>query len=157
MFFGIFANRRMEAPLKILIAFAIFVSTSSQGQASIIGLNVIYFLPLVFVRLPHKAREYNAKFYSNLGDSTVKDMIFQKNDDGVVSSNIVFSFVLKGISILLAFVTIPVYLRYFNLDESAYGIWLAITSILTVITVFDFGMGNGLKNKLIKNIHDGNT
>lgn len=157
MFFGIFANRRMEAPLKILLAFAIFISTSSQGQASIIGLNIIYFLPLFFVRLPHKAREYNAKFYSNLGNSTVKDMIFQKNDDGVVSSNIVLSFVLKGISILLAFVTIPVYLRYFNLDESAYGIWLAITSILTVITVFDFGMGNGLKNKLIKNIHDGNT
>ena len=157
LFFGVFVNKKLNAPLKILIAFAIFLSTSSQGQSAIIGLNIIYFLPLALVRLPKKAREYNEKFYSKLDDKTVKDLIFQKNDDGVVSSNIIFSFALKGISILLAFVTIPVYLRYFNLDESVYGIWLAITSILSVITVFDFGMGNGLKNKLIKNLHDGDN
>ncbi len=157
MYFGLFLNKKMSPPLKILIAMAIFISTSSQGQSAVLGLNIVYFIPLSLVALPKKAEAYNDAFYSKLDDKKVKDLVISKNDDGVVSSNIIISFVLKGISIVLAFLTIPIYLNYFNSNESTYGVWLAITSILTIITVFDFGMGNGLKNKLIKNIHDGDT
>lgn len=156
IFAGLIFTKKIEAPLKILIGMAIFVSTNAQGQGAIIGLNILYFLPLATVLLPAKAKAYNAKLHDGTSDKTLKDVVLQKNDDGTVSSNILISFALKGVSIILAFVTIPAYLRYFNSDDSTYGIWLAITSVLSVITIFDFGMGNGLKNRLIKNIHDEN-
>ncbi len=155
IFVGVFATKKIDWPQKILLAMAIFVSTSAQGQGSVLGLNIIYFLPLATVLLPKKCREYNENYYKNFSSKNVKDFVLQKNDDGTVSSNILMSFLLKGISIIIAFVTIPAYLNYFDSNNSTYGIWLAITSVLSVITVFDFGMGNGLKNKLIKNIHSG--
>ncbi|MFE4525520.1 oligosaccharide flippase family protein [Cytobacillus firmus] len=41
--------------------------------------------------------------------------------------------------------------RYFS-DDEMNGIWLTISSILTWITFFDFGMGNSLRNKLTESL-----
>ena len=60
--------------------------------------------------------------------------------------NIVFSFFLKGISIVISFLLVPLTINYLNTDE--YGIWLTLSSILTWINFFDIGLGNGLRNKL---------
>lgn len=154
LFAGVILTKKMSAPLKIVLCTAIFVSSNAQGQGAVLGLTILYFLPLATVEKPSKAVAFNERFYEGSSDKTLKDFVLQKNDDGTVSSNILMSLVLKGVSLILAFVTIPAYLKYFNSDESTYGIWLAITSILSVITIFDFGMGNGLKNKLIKNIYN---
>lgn len=60
--------------------------------------------------------------------------------------NIAFSFLLKGISIVVGFVLIPMTITYVNQDE--YGIWLTLSSIISWLSFFDVGLGNGLKNKL---------
>lgn len=62
--------------------------------------------------------------------------------------NIVFSFGLKGIGIIISFLLVPLTLNYLNASE--YGIWLTLSSLMTWINYFDIGLGNGLRNKLAK-------
>ena len=52
----------------------------------------------------------------------------------------------KGISILLSFVYVPVVLNY--LGDYKYGVWASVLSIISWISYFDLGIGNGLRNKL---------
>lgn len=52
----------------------------------------------------------------------------------------------RGGTIALSFLLVPITLNY--LDESNYGIWLTLNSIVGWFTFFDMGLGNGLKNGL---------
>ena len=53
---------------------------------------------------------------------------------------------LKGVSILVGFILVPITLNY--LDSTKYGIWLTMSSIIAWFGFFDIGLGNGLRNKL---------
>jgi O-antigen/teichoic acid export membrane protein len=63
-----------------------------------------------------------------------------------VKRNIFISFILRGISILISLLLVPMTLHYLNVRE--YGIWLTLSSILVWVNYFDIGLGNGLRNKL---------
>ena len=63
-----------------------------------------------------------------------------------MQKNIILSLFFKGISILTSLVLVPMTLHYLNPTE--YGVWLTLSSIMTWITLFDIGLGNGLRNKL---------
>ena len=67
-----------------------------------------------------------------------------------VKRNILYSFSLKGISILISLMIVPVTLNYLKAEE--YGIWLTLSSLLGWIAFFDIGLGNGLRNKLTETI-----
>ena len=60
--------------------------------------------------------------------------------------NIGLSFLIKGGSIIISFILVPLTLGYLNSYE--YGVWLTLNSILSWVYVFDIGLGNGLRNKL---------
>jgi len=60
--------------------------------------------------------------------------------------NIIASFALKGFSILVSFLLVPLTLNYLNATK--YGLWLTISSIIGWFGFFDIGLGNGLRNKL---------
>lgn len=60
--------------------------------------------------------------------------------------NIIASFGLKGISVSVGFLLVPMTLNY--LDVAQYGLWLTISSIVGWFGFFDIGLGNGLRNKL---------
>jgi len=60
--------------------------------------------------------------------------------------NIIASFGLKGFSVLIIFLLVPLTLNY--LDTTKYGLWLTISSIIGWLGFFDIGLGNGLRNKL---------
>jgi len=60
--------------------------------------------------------------------------------------NIIVSFGLKGFSILVSFLLVPLTLNYLN--PTKYGIWLTLSSIIGWFGFFDIGLGNGLRNKL---------
>ena len=49
--------------------------------------------------------------------------------------NIVFSFGLKGIGIIISFLLVPLTLNYLNASE--YGIWLTLSSLMTWINYFE--------------------
>lgn len=59
---------------------------------------------------------------------------------------ILYSFILQGLSIVIGLLYIPLLLSY--LTQEKYGIWLTLTSILGWFSFFDIGLGNGLRNKL---------
>lgn len=52
----------------------------------------------------------------------------------------------KCISMVLSLVYVPVVLNY--LGDYKYGVWASILSILSWISYFDLGIGNGLRNRL---------
>lgn len=59
--------------------------------------------------------------------------------------NIIASFGIKGVSVLIGLIKVPVILLY--LDVEKYGVWLTIASIVDWVQYFDLGMGHGLRNK----------
>ena len=68
-----------------------------------------------------------------------------------LSVNIIGAFFVKGASMLLSLFTMPAYIRYFQ-DNVVLGIWYTMLSVLTWITMFDLGIGNGLRNKLAESL-----
>lgn len=77
-----------------------------------------------------------------------KNSIFSSlNSNKNVIVNIIASAGIRVMAILVSVMTTPAYMRYFG-DSSVLGVWLTIISLLTTIGVLDFGLGNGLRNKL---------
>lgn len=72
------------------------------------------------------------KFTSNLGRSMSRAMVY------------------KGISMALSLVYVPVVLNY--LGDYKYGVWASILNILSWISYFDLGIGNGLRNRLSESL-----
>jgi len=73
--------------------------------------------------------------------------IFEKGHERSIKAKrqILYSFGLKGISILIGLILVPLLLDY--LDSERYGIWLILSSVLGWFSFFDIGLGNGLRNK----------
>jgi len=59
--------------------------------------------------------------------------------------NIVASFFIKGISIAISILLVPMTINYIN--PSRYGIWLTLSSIVGWFIFFDIGLTQGLRNK----------
>lgn len=60
--------------------------------------------------------------------------------------NIIASFLIKGISVLIGFYMVPLTIGYVQKEQ--YGIWLTLSSVVGWIAFFDIGLGHGLRNKL---------
>lgn len=63
-----------------------------------------------------------------------------------IKKHIAASFGIKGISILIGFLLVPITLDFIN--KELYGIWLTLASVITWFNLFDIGLGYGLRNKL---------
>ena len=59
--------------------------------------------------------------------------------------HILASLLVKGLSILISLVLVPLTIHYLN--PTKYGIWITLSSIVGWFTLFDIGLGNGLRNK----------
>jgi O-antigen/teichoic acid export membrane protein len=78
--------------------------------------------------------------------SFVKRLINQGHDRSVqAKKNILSSFLIKGISICISLVLVPLLINYIN--PSRYGIWLTLSSIVGWFSFFDIGLTQGLRNK----------
>lgn len=72
------------------------------------------------------------KLASNLGRSMNRAMVY------------------KGVSMVLSLVYVPIVLNY--LGDYKYGVWASILNILSWISYFDLGIGNGLRNRLSESL-----
>jgi O-antigen/teichoic acid export membrane protein len=59
--------------------------------------------------------------------------------------NIIASFFIRGLSIAISFIVVPLTINYIN--PSRYGIWLTLSSIVSWFSFFDIGLSQGLRNK----------
>ena len=72
--------------------------------------------------------------------------LIKKNSRSIaVKKNIIFSFFLKGISILVSLQIIPLTINYVN--PTKYGIWLTLSSIIAWLSFFDLGFAHGFRNR----------
>ncbi len=60
--------------------------------------------------------------------------------------NVVYSFFLQFVSIATSLALVPLTIDL--VSPEGYGLWLTVTSIVGWFTLFDLGLGTGLKNKL---------
>ena len=67
-----------------------------------------------------------------------------------LKKNIVGMLFIKGGSIAINLMLVPLTLNYVNSDT--YGIWLTLSSMVAWMSFFDVGINNGLKNKLAEAI-----
>lgn len=75
------------------------------------------------------------------------DYIKKGNDRSVaVKKNIIGSLFVKGCSIIISLLIVPLTLGYVSSD--LYGIWLTLSSIIVWLNFFDIGFTLGLKNRL---------
>ncbi|NND08918.1 MAG: oligosaccharide flippase family protein, partial [Saprospiraceae bacterium] len=63
-----------------------------------------------------------------------------------IKQHILASFFIKGTSIIIGFLLVPITLHY--VDKQQYGIWLTLSSVIAWFALFDVGLGHGLRNKL---------
>lgn len=68
--------------------------------------------------------------------------------------NIAGMFLLKGLSILMSLLVVPLTIGY--VSSYQYGIWVTISSLVAWLSFFDIGLGNGLRNRFIEAISTGN-
>lgn len=90
----------------------------------------------------------------------LKDRLLKLLNTGNVRSvkakkNILASFGIKGVSILIGFIFVPLLINYLGTFE--YGIWITLGSIVGWINYFDIGLGNGLRNKFAEALAKGDN
>lgn len=83
--------------------------------------------------------------------SVIKNFMSSGNERTIkAKKNILASLLLKGCSMMISFMLIPLTLGYLNTYE--YGVWLVLSSFMQWIDFFDIGLGNGLRNKLSESL-----
>lgn len=82
---------------------------------------------------------------STLGDKLQK----LSPNNKIVLKNTVGAFLVKGGALLISLFTTPAFIRYFN-NNAILGVWYTLLSVLTWFLNFDLGIGNGIRNNLVK-------
>ena len=75
----------------------------------------------------------------------VKDLWNREGRTAEAGRQVLLSSVAKGVTILCSLLIVPLTIHYVN--ETQYGIWLTLSSIIAWISYFDFGLGNGFRNR----------
>lgn len=78
-------------------------------------------------------------------------ILLNNKDNKNLFNNILSAFIIKGISLCISVFSMPLYIKYFDNDQSL-GLWYTLLSIISWILICDLGLGNGLRNKLTEAI-----
>ncbi len=70
-----------------------------------------------------------------------------------IKKNVLLSFLIKGGSIVITFLLVPLTLNYLGARD--YGIWLTLSSVIAWFGFFDIGLGNGLRNRFAEALANG--
>lgn len=76
------------------------------------------------------------------------------NRTQIIKKNVAGSFIIKGISIAISLVLVPMTLGY--VSSEIYGVWLTLSSILHWLNYMDVGFTLGLKNRLAEALAEEN-
>lgn len=79
----------------------------------------------------------------------IKKLFFKIKNNTLVS-HMAGSAICKPISMVISYLYVPMVLNYLGVEK--YGVWSTILTILSWISYFDIGIGNGLRNKLTNSI-----
>lgn len=71
-----------------------------------------------------------------------------------IKINIYAGFIIKFSSIGISFLVIPITISFLSAQQ--YGIWLTLLSVVSWMSFFDMGLGNGLRNRLTASLSEDN-
>lgn len=142
-FFGMWKVKTIAIDNKLLFTFLFLILFNKEPHASIIFEWVLLFL---FIKEGWD-KDTTALAFDPPNDGSVIKSFVKKDDASILKRNISISFVIKGLAMVLGFFSYPIFRKYFNNDD-VLGIWLTIVSLMSMIISLDFGLGNGLKNKM---------
>ncbi len=71
-----------------------------------------------------------------------------------INFQIILTFTVKALSIIINFLLVPLTISYIGIE--GYGIWLVLSSIIAWFSMFDMGLGHGLRNRLSQSIANSN-
>lgn len=140
-----FGKEKNNLCTRIILLVLFLLMSNTQSHIEVIGLSAIYYFGIKET----SSFKLENDAYKNAGENTIFHKIQAKSDTGSFSSNVIGAIVIKVVSIIVGLLTVPAFSSFFG-NDSTYGIWLTIISILTIILNLDFGVTNGLKNRLIE-------
>jgi O-antigen/teichoic acid export membrane protein len=73
----------------------------------------------------------------------------------LAKKNIIFSLFIKAFSMIIMFAMVSMSIEY--LGKETYGLWILLSSVLVWTDLFDFGLTNGLRNKLSESLASSNS
>ena len=79
----------------------------------------------------------------------------RKIKDNIYLINTILNYIYKILNMLISYLTIPLTLSY--LDNERYGVWQTILAIIGWASLSNFGIGNGLRNKVTESIAEKNN
>lgn len=145
---GIFLSKKWNISTKVSLSILFLFVFNKENHSSILfSILIVYYLMSAIPKIELGKRK-NYKVYSFTKYKTIKDIIFGDTDKGVLGRNAFGSLLIKVLALIVSVLTIPVYTSYFSNSHNL-DVWLVIYSVLSWILLFDFGFGNGMKNKLI--------
>lgn len=74
------------------------------------------------------------------------------NFDTSLKRNSIISGICKPLSMIVSYIYVPIVLNYLGVEK--YGVWSTILTILSWVSYFDIGIGNGLRNRLTQSISE---
>lgn len=69
--------------------------------------------------------------------------------------NVIGNYLVKGGAMLVSLLVMPAYMRYFE-SQAVLGMWFTLIQLLNWIMLLDFGIGGGLRNKIVEPLKNGN-
>lgn len=77
-------------------------------------------------------------------------------DNELIVFNTIILLIIRGGALIVALFTTPYYIKYFNNNEIL-GVWFTLLSVMNWVLNFDFGISNGMRNKLVEVFIQGDT
>lgn len=71
-------------------------------------------------------------------------------NDAIIVKNILIAAIMKGGGLAVSFLSAPAFVKYFGSEKQVLGVWFTLLSMLIWFLNFDLGIGNGIRNHLVK-------